>query len=92
VEQRRAERVGVQAHPGADLRDPYGVGDELIARVALLVPVVIAGEVECLLDFVAVDDRRHRDRGTAERARSLLRGRVELLDDREQVAEQLLAL
>jgi hypothetical protein len=68
------------------------VGDELVTRITLLVPVVVAGEVEGLLDFVAVDDRRHRDRGTAERARRLLGGRVELLDDREQVAEQLLAL
>jgi hypothetical protein len=68
------------------------VGDELVTRVALLVAVVVAGEVEGLLDFVAVDDRRHGDGGTAERARTLLGGRVELLDDREQIAEQLLAL
>ena len=92
VEQRRAERLGVEPHPGADLRDPYRVGDELVARVALLVPVVIAGEFEGLRDLVAVDDRRHRHRGAAEAARGLLLGGVELLDDREQVAEQLLAL
>jgi hypothetical protein len=68
------------------------VGDELVARVSLLVAVVTAGEVEGLLHFVAVDDRRHRDRGAAKGARSLLVGRVELLDDREQIAEQLFAL
>jgi hypothetical protein len=68
------------------------VGDELVTRITLLVPVVVAGEVEGLLHFVAVDDRRHRDRATAEGTRSLLGSRVELLDDREQVAEQLLAL
>jgi hypothetical protein len=53
---------------------------------------VVAGEVEGLRDFVAVDDRRDRHRGTAKGARSLLVSRVELLDDREQVAEQLFAL
>ena len=92
VEQCRAERVGVQPHPGADLRDPYRVGDELVAGVALLVGVPLAGEVEGPLDLVAVD-RRHRHRGTAEgrRSRLVMRG-VELLDDREQVAEQLFAL
>jgi hypothetical protein len=68
------------------------VGDELVTRVALLIPVVVAGEFEGLRDLVPVDDRRNRDRGAAERARSLLLGRVELLDDREQVAEQLSAL
>jgi hypothetical protein len=67
------------------------MGDEFVAGVPLLVAVVIAGEVESPLHFVAFD-RRHRDRGTAKGARSLLVGRVELLDDREQVAEQLLAL
>jgi hypothetical protein len=67
------------------------MGDEFIAGVPLLVAVVITGEFEGLLHLVAVD-RRDRHRGAAERARSLLVRGVELLDDREQVAEQLLAL
>ena len=93
VEQRRAERLGVEPHPGADLGDAYGVGDELVAGVALLVPVARAGEVEGALHLGAVDDRRHRHRGAAEAVRkALVRRRVELLDDREQVAEQLVVL
>jgi hypothetical protein len=58
--------------------------------------VPLAGEVEGPLNLGPVD-RRHRDRGTAEPAQNvpvrgvLVRG-VELLDDREQVAEQLFAL
>jgi hypothetical protein len=67
------------------------MGDEFIPGVPLLVAVVIAGEFEGLLDLVAVD-RRDRHRGAAERARALLVRGVELLDDREQVAEQLFAL
>ena len=64
VEQRRAERLGVEPHPGADLGDPDRVGDELVAGVAQLVGVALAGEVEGALDRGAVD-RRHRDRGAA---------------------------
>ena len=69
------------------------MGDELVTGVALLVAVVIAGEFEGARHFLAVD-RRHRHRGAAEPDRDvlLLMRRVELLDDREQVAEQLLAL
>jgi len=91
VEERRAERVGVEPHPGADLGDPDRMGDEFVAGVPLLIAVVIAGEIEGPLHLVAVD-RRDRDRGATESARRLLVGRVELLDDREQVAEQLLTL
>jgi hypothetical protein len=69
------------------------MGDELVAGVALLVGVTLAGEVEGAGDLVAID-RRDRDRGACEGARGpvLVRYRVELLDDREQVAEQLSAL
>jgi hypothetical protein len=92
VQQRGAEGLGVESHPGADLRDPYRVGDELVAGVALLVAVPLAGEVEGALDLVAVD-RRDRDGGAAETVRKVLVvGRVELLDDREQVTEQLAVL
>jgi hypothetical protein len=69
------------------------VGDELVTAVALLVAVVGAGELEGARDLVAID-RRDCDRG-AGKGRLLLGlvvGRVELLDDREQVAEQLLVL
>ena len=62
VQQRRAERLGVEPHAGADLGDPDRVGDELVAGVAQLVGVAVAGEVEGALDRGAVD-RRHRDRG-----------------------------
>jgi hypothetical protein len=55
VQQRRAERLRVEPHPGADLRHPDGVGDELVARAAQLVRVAIAGEVEGVADRIAVD-------------------------------------
>ena len=68
------ERLGVEPHARADLRDADRVDDEVLARLAPLVGVVLAGEDERLLDARAVDlDRRV--------------GRV-LLDDREEVAEQ----
>ena len=44
VQQRRADRVGVEAHARADLRDADRVGDELLARLAPLVGVALAGE------------------------------------------------
>ena len=74
VQQRRAQRLGVQAHARADLRHADRVHDEVLARLAPLVGVVLAGEDEGVLDALAVD----------------LDGRVVgvLLDDREQVAEQ----
>jgi hypothetical protein len=74
MEQRGAERLGVEPHPGADLRHPDRVDDELLARLAALVGVVHAGVDERLLDPCAVD-RDDRLVGV-------------LLDDREQVAEQ----
>ena len=75
VEQRRAERLGVEPHPGADLRDPDRVGDELLAGLAPLVGVALAGEGEGALD---------RRRGRSARVAV---GGV-LLDHGEQVAEQ----
>ncbi len=74
VQQRRAQRLGVQAHPRADARDPHGVHDEVLAGLAPLRGVVLAGEHERRFHARAVD----------------LDGRVGgvLGDDREQVAEQ----
>ncbi len=74
VQQCGAERLGVQAQPGADLRDADRMDDEVLARLAALVGVMDAGEQEGLHDAVAVD-RQRRLVGV-------------LLDDREQVAEQ----
>ncbi len=75
VEQRGAQRFGVEPHAGADLRHADWVDDELLARLAPLVGVVLAGVDERSFDLVAVDLQRAL-------------GGV-LLDDREQVAEQL---
>ena len=91
VQQRRAQGVGIEPHSGADLRDPYRVGDEFVTAVALLVAVMSAGELEGARDLVAVD-RRHRHQGAGQRRVLLLVRGVELLDHREQVAEQLLVL
>ena len=74
VQQRRAQRLGVEAHPRADSRHPHRVHDELLARLAPLRGVVLAGEHERLLHPRAVDV----DGGV----------RRVLGDDREQVAEQ----
>ena len=73
VQQRGAERLGVEPQPGADLRDLDRVGDELVARAAPLVGVALAGELEGALDGARSSGRR-------------LRG--VLGDDREQVAEE----
>ncbi len=74
VQQRRAQRLGVEAHAGADLGHADGMDDEVLARLAPLIGVVHAGVDERVLDPRAVDGQR----GVA---------RV-LLDDREQVAQQ----
>ena len=79
VQQRRAQRLGVEPHAGADLRDSDRVGDELLAGLAPLVGVMHARVDERLLDAVAVDLERR-----------VIRVIRVLLDDREQVAEQLL--
>ena len=49
VQQRRAERLGVQAHARADPRDADRVDDEVLAGLPPLVGVVLAGEHERLL-------------------------------------------
>ena len=74
VQQRRAQRLRVEAHAGADLRHADRVGDEVLAGLAALVGVVLAGEDERLADALAVD-----------LADDLV---GVLLDDREQVGEQ----
>jgi hypothetical protein len=73
VQERRAQRLGVEPHPRADLRHPDRVDDELLAGLAPLVGVMQARVHERVLDTVPVD----RDRGLV---------RV-LLDDREEVAK-----
>src|SRR5205807_5715782 len=73
-QQRGAQRLGVETHPGADLGHPDRVNDELLAGLATLVSVVDAGVYERFLDLVTVD-----------RDRRLIRM---LLDDREQVRQQ----
>ena len=75
VEQRGAERLGVEAQAGADLRHLHRVVDELLAGAAALVGVPLAGECEGALDLLLVD-------GVAVAG-------VVLADHREQVAEQL---
>jgi hypothetical protein len=75
VQQRGAQRLGVEPHAGADLGDADRVDDELLAGPAPLVGVVVAGEDEGLDDAGAVD-----------RLGDLV---GVLLDDREQVGEQL---
>jgi hypothetical protein len=74
VQQRGAEGLGVEAQAGADLRDLDRVGDEVLARLALLVGMALAGKGEGALDGVAVD--------------LLVAGGGVLADDGEQVAEQ----
>ena len=51
VQQRRADRLGVEAHARADLRHADRVRDELLARLAALVGVALAGEGERLGDL-----------------------------------------
>jgi hypothetical protein len=75
VKQRGAERLGVEAHAGADLGDADRVGDELLPGAAALVGVALAGEGERLSDLVEVD--------------GLDRVFGVLGDDREEIGEQL---
>ena len=74
MQQRRAQRLGVEAHAGADARHPDWVHDEVLARLAPLGGVVLAGEHERVFHALAVD----------------LYSRVGgvLGDDREQIVEQ----
>ena len=74
VQERRAQRLGVEPQAGADLRHLDRVGDEVLARLAALVGVALAGEGEGTLDRRPVD-------------RLVAVGGV-LADHREQVAEQ----
>ena len=55
VQERGAQRLGVEPHAGADLGDADGVHDEVLAGAAPLVGVVLAGEHERLHDALAVD-------------------------------------
>ncbi len=74
VQQGRAQGLGVQAHPRADARHPDRVHDEVLARLASLGGMVLAGEHERVFHALAVD-LHDRVRGV-------------LGDDREQVVEQ----
>jgi hypothetical protein len=74
VQQRGAERLGVQPHARADPRHADRVHDEVLPGLAPLRRVVLAGEHERLLHAGAVD--LHRRIGGV------------LGDDREEVAEQ----
>jgi hypothetical protein len=70
------------------------VGDELVAGVAELVGVTIAGEVEGPFYCGPVDRQAGRHDGATGPFSDggvavLARGRVELLDDREEVGEKL---
>jgi hypothetical protein len=69
------------------------VGDELVAGVAQLVGVTVAGKVEGVLDRDAVD-RGNRDGDTAATPVCGIAGAargVELLDDGKEVSQELLA-
>ena len=70
VQQRRAQRLGVQAQAGADLRHRGRMGDELLARLAALVGVVLAGEDERLLDARRGRSRRPSRRRAPRRSRT----------------------
>ncbi len=74
VQERGAQRLGVEEHAGADQRHAHRVGDELLAGAPPLVGVVLASEQERLLDAPAVD--------LDERLPGVL------FDDREEVREQ----
>jgi hypothetical protein len=69
------------------------MGDEFVARAPHLVGVAIAGELEGPLERSAIYRRNRQGRSTAAIAvlDARLR-RVELLDDREEIGEQLLVL
>jgi hypothetical protein len=74
VQQRGAQRLGVEPHAGADLGHADRMDDELLAGPPALVRVVLAGERKCL-----------HDAGFVDRLGDLV---GVLLDDREQVGEQ----
>jgi hypothetical protein len=67
------------------------VGDELIAGVAQLIGVTIAGKIEGVLDRDAID-RGDRDSDAAPAIGSTIRtGGVELLNDGKEIGQELLA-
>ena len=85
VQQRGAQGLGVEPHAGADLGHTDRVGDEVLAGLAALVGVVLAGEHEGgadarhgrrLGDLVGVllDDREQVGGAARARARSGRRG------------------
>ena len=74
VQQRRTQRLGVEAEAGADLRHLDGVGDEVLPGAPPLVRVTLAGEREGTLDCFGVDLSRSLD--------------AVLLDDGQEVTEQ----
>ena len=74
VQQRRAQRLGVETQPRADLGGLDGMGDEVLARPAALVGMTLAGEGECPLHGLRVN-----------RSHAVV---AVLGDHREQVAQQ----
>ncbi len=74
VQQRRAQRLGVEAHPRADLRHADRMDDEVLAGAPALIGMVDAGVHERILDPVPID---HDGRLVSV-----------LLDDREQIRQQ----
>ncbi len=58
VQERRAQRLRVQAHAGADARHADRMHDEVLARLAPLRGVVLAGEHEGVLHALPVDLHR----------------------------------
>ena len=70
VQQRGAQRLGVEPHAGADLGHADRVDDEVLARLAPLVGVVHAGVDERVLDPVAVDRPPRPGRRAPRRSRT----------------------
>ena len=58
MEERRAERGGVKPQAGADPGDAERMRDEVLAGLALLAGVALAGEGEGALELLAVDGLR----------------------------------
>jgi hypothetical protein len=68
------------------------VGDELVAGATQLVSVPVAGKVEGARQRGAIDGRDRDRSSTAVGPRVVLRRRVELLDDCEEVGKKLALL
>ena len=54
MQERGAERLGVEPHPGADLGHAHGMDDEVLAAGPALVRVALAGEREGALHQLPV--------------------------------------